>query len=71
MFYLVLYYITGYGVAMNTIPQPYPTEQACHEAAKINKWSHSCVPAPVKSCVMKVRPFPSNPQLLESYKDCE
>jgi hypothetical protein len=51
MWYLVLY-ILGQGSAIQIIPEKYPTETACHDAASGNgmtgfsRWSHSCIPAP-------------------------
>ena len=48
MWYLVLY-IIGQGSTVAIIPEKYPTEEACHAAAKPDRWEHSCIPAPIQA----------------------
>lgn len=49
MWYLVLYLTTN-SPAIAVIPEKYPTEEACHNAASgeswKDRWNHSCIKAP-------------------------
>jgi hypothetical protein len=57
MYWLVLYIASGYpapSAAIAILPEKYPTEQACKEAAK--SWSPNkaeCIPAPVAVTLSK------------------
>ncbi len=72
MYFLIMTtYIDKSAVVM---PEKYSLEQ-CEKAGRtietISGYHFKCVPAPVKTCVMRVRPVPSMPQVMENYKECE
>lgn len=64
MWYLVLYITGAYAPAMAIIPEKYPTEQACHDAANgkvwSEKWSHGCIPAPQPTSMCNVSVMPGS-----------
>lgn len=46
MWYLVLYMVYVGANSIAIAPDPYPTEQACYEAAKVWEYKAKCIPAP-------------------------
>lgn len=52
MYWLVLYIATGYpsaSAAIAIVPEKYPTEKACYEAARAWPEKAKCIPAPAQT----------------------
>lgn len=63
MWYLLVWINSAYASSLVVIPEKYPTEEACHAAAKSDRWTHSCIPAP-KPEYVDAMPLTSYPKSL-------